>query len=99
VFPKPQINELLRKYTLVQLYTDRVPPKFQGATTAAENVKFLYDRFKSAQLPTYVILKPLENGDFEEVSRYPEGKINHVEAFAEFLQQPLEAASARASSE
>ena len=52
-------------------------------------------RFKSAQLPTYVIVKPLPDGGYEGVSRYPEGKINNVDGFAEFLEKPLQANVAR----
>jgi hypothetical protein len=86
VFSKPEIKQLLDQYVIVQLYTDKVPPKIQQpATSAEENRDLLIERFQSAQLPLYVIL----NADDEEIARYDEGKINNVDAFAEFLRKPL----------
>jgi hypothetical protein len=79
----------------VQLYTDKVPAYYQPTTSAEENRKLLNDKFGTAQLPTYVILKPLGNGEYQEISRYEEGKINNVEAFLEFLRKPLEGSGAR----
>jgi hypothetical protein len=97
VFPLPKIKDLLNQYTLVQLYTDAVPPKYQPTTSALENRQLLHERFGTAQLPTYVILRPMDNGEYQEVSRYPEGKINNVEAFAEFLSRPLASLSSVAT--
>lgn len=93
MFSKAQIKDLLRQYTLVQLYTDVVPPHYQPTTSAEENQKLLNEVFGSAQLPLYVIVRPLGEGKFEEISRYEEGKINNVAAFTEFLKQPLQAAN------
>jgi hypothetical protein len=73
----------------VQLHTDKVPPIYPEATTAEENKKFQQENFGTLQLPLYVILKPLANGKFEEVGRYVEGKINNEDAFAKFLEGPL----------
>jgi hypothetical protein len=89
VFSKPPIKQLLSRYELVQLYTDRVPVQFEPTTSAAENRALQNDRFGSAQLPLYVILKPTGNGQFEEVDRYVEGKINDVPGFMQFLEKPL----------
>jgi hypothetical protein len=89
VFSKLAIKDLMNQYTLVQLYTDVVPAYFEPTTSAAENLKLLHTRFGTAQLPTYVILKPRGNGQYEEVSRYDEGKINNVAGFADFLQKSL----------
>lgn len=89
MFSKPNIKSLLHQFTLVQLYTDKVPPHFQKYTTAEENRQLLQDKFGTAQLPTYVILEPLTDGNFKEVARYDEGKINKVDAFAQFLQDGL----------
>jgi hypothetical protein len=87
VFSKPEIKQLLDHYVVVQLFTDKVPPKIQQpATSAEENRDLLIERFQSAQLPLYIIL----NADDQEIARYDEGKINNVDAFAEFLRKPLE---------
>jgi hypothetical protein len=87
--------DLLNRYTLVQLYTDRVPPYFQPTTSAQENKTLQIDGFGTAQLPLYVILKPLGDGKYQEVDRYLEGKINDVDAFMNFLRKPLSPANSR----
>ena len=53
------------------------------------NRSFQSEKFGTAQLPLYVILKPLADGTFEEVDRYIEGKINDIPAFADFLRKHL----------
>lgn len=93
MFSKPSIKELLHHYTLVQLYTDAVPAKYQPTTSAEENRRLLNEKFGTAQLPLYVILKPLGEGQYKEISRYEEGKINNVAAFTQFLREPLESSS------
>ena len=101
MFPRPEIKELMNRYTLVQLHTDRVPRKYDGAspTDADENKKFQQENFGDLQLPLYVIVEPLGNGKFKEVARYNEGKINNVAAFADFLRKPLEANGATAGTQ
>jgi thiol:disulfide interchange protein DsbD len=103
VFPKPEIKKLLGRYSLVQLYTDKVPNKYYsqeertrfGNSTArqradaAENLQFQRREFDTEQLPLYVILRPLADGKYEVRARYDEGKINDESAFARFLSQPL----------
>jgi len=89
VFSQPVIEQLLNQYTLVELYTDVVPPRYQPSTSADENRSFLNEKFGTAQLPLYVILKPLGDGRYEEIGRYDEGKINNSAAFAEFLRMHL----------
>jgi hypothetical protein len=90
VFSQPRVKQLLTQYTLVQLYTDTVPPEFQQFGTAEQNRRLQQERFQTAQLPLYVILEPQPGGDFKEVDRYIEGKINNVEAFVGFLREGLE---------
>lgn len=102
VFPMKDVRELLKKFVLVQLYTDRVPDKlyspeersaFQGSATkqradAIKNLDFQKLKFNTEQLPLYVVVKPDANG-FVEVARYDEGKINDVSAFVKFLRSGL----------
>jgi thiol:disulfide interchange protein DsbD len=102
VFPIKDVRELLKKFVLVQLYTDRVPDKlyspeersaFQGSATkqradANKNLDFQKLKFDTEQLPLYVIVKPDTSG-FVEVARYDEGKINDVSAFVKFLRSGL----------
>jgi cytochrome c biogenesis protein CcdA len=103
VFTKREVNELLKKYIRVQLYTDRVPNKLytpeeltgpKGAVAeqireALANRAFQASAFGDARLPLYVILRPLPGGEYKEVARYDEGKINNPAAFAAFLRAPL----------
>jgi thiol:disulfide interchange protein DsbD len=102
VFPMKDVRELLKKFVLVQLYTDRVPDKlyspeersaFQGSATkqradANKNLDFQKLKFNTEQLPLYVVVKPDANS-FVEVARYDEGKINDVSAFVKFLRSGL----------
>ena len=102
VFPMKDVRELLKKFVLVQLYTDRVPDKlyspeersaFQGSATkqradANKNLDFQKLKFDTEQLPLYVIVKPDASG-FVEVARYDEGKINDGSAFVKFLRSGL----------
>jgi thiol:disulfide interchange protein DsbD len=96
VFPLPEVQERLQQYVLVKLYTDTVPAKYyRGAdrsnlakheADAGRNLKFQKDHFKTEQLPLYVIMEPADNADgFRTVAVYPEGKINFVNQFVEFL--------------
>ncbi len=103
VFPMKDVRELLKKFILVQLYTDRVPDKlysaderssFQGSATkqradANKNLDFQKLKFNTEQLPLYVVVKPDADG-FIEVARYDEGKINDVSAFVNFLKAGLQ---------
>jgi hypothetical protein len=93
VFSRPFIKDFLSRYTLVQLYTDRVPPQYEPTTTAEQNRTFLSEKFGTAQLPLYVIVRPQEDGSFAEIDRYDEGKINHIDSFAEFLRKHLSSQS------
>jgi cytochrome c biogenesis protein CcdA len=102
VFSRPSVRDLLRSYTLVQLYTDRVPDKFypreerktlrsgtaRQTSDGVKNRQFQGSKFGTTQLPLYVILRPTADG-YEEVARYSEGKINDAEAFEDFLAGPL----------
>jgi thiol:disulfide interchange protein DsbD len=111
VFTKPTVKELLLKYTLVQLYTDKVKQKLyteeelqefgtsvaRQKEEAAANRKFQGERFNDTRLPLYVILQPLGDGKFREVARYDEGKINDPAAFVRFLRNPLQGRSAAAT--
>lgn len=104
IFPQPEVKELFRRYTLVQLYTDVVPNELYppevraqlGSGTARQradaqaNLKFQREHFDTEQLPLYVILQPLADGKFRELARYDEGKINDVAAFLDFLRKPLQ---------
>lgn len=97
VFPKPEVRDLFKQYTLVQLYTDEVPPTFYesdpGLTRreadATANFEFEKKAFGQEQLPLYVILKPEPNGKTTVVGVYDEGKINNEGKFVEFLKNGL----------
>ncbi len=97
VFPRPAVRELLKKYTLVSLYTDEVPAAYyltpasrtQRREDAAANLGFQRALFGTEQLPLYVLLDPQVSGAVKVVAVYDEGKINDVPRFTEFLAAPL----------
>jgi thiol:disulfide interchange protein DsbD len=99
VFTKDEIKDLFKKYRLVQLYTDTVPKEYYPKSApigrreadAAANLAFQLKAFGTEQLPLYVILEPQPGDKIDVVGVYPEGKINDVPAFIEFLRKPLEA--------
>lgn len=81
----------------MQLYTDEIPkgsykeaPDDAKRETDAEiNLKFQKAIFKTEQLPLYVVVKPVEGGQFEIVGTYDEGRITKLDKFVEFLKKPL----------
>jgi thiol:disulfide interchange protein DsbD len=99
VFPRPEVEELLKQYTEVQLYTDTVPAKLYNGSPpplaerdaeAARNKEYQVGEFKTEQLPLYVILEVQADGSRKTLGVYPEGKINDVSKFVEFLRKPLD---------
>jgi hypothetical protein len=95
VFSQRSVKDLLSRYARVQLYTDVVPVRYEPTTSAAENRQLMSEKFGNAQLPLYVILKPLPGETYQVVDVYNEGKINNVEGFIDFLQKPLAANTAK----
>lgn len=97
VFVKEEVKALFKKYVRVQLYTDVIPEGLYKSAPAEEkreqdaevNQKFQKATFKTEQLPLYVIVKPVDGGQFEVVGVYDEGRINKLDKFLEFLQKPL----------
>jgi thiol:disulfide interchange protein DsbD len=98
VFSRPEVRDLLRRYTLVQMYTDDVPVEFyvtppeklDRKQEAAANLDFQKAVFGTEQLPLYAVLAPQADGSVTVAAVYEEGKINDVPAFVEFLKKPLE---------
>jgi thiol:disulfide interchange protein len=98
VFPRAEINSVLKKYELVQMYTDDVPAEFYTRslpTSAREaegevNLNFQRKVFGTEQLPLYVILEPQAGGGAKVLGVYDEGLINDPAKFADFLKKPLE---------
>lgn len=92
MFSREEIQELLKGYVLVQLYTDRVPEFYAGGSTAEENQKLLEERFGTGALPYYVIVEPTPDGDFRKVASYGDqgnGLITDVPDFAKWLRENM----------
>jgi thiol:disulfide interchange protein DsbD len=103
VFPRPEVRDLLQRYRLVRLYTDKVPDSYYSAavrggfgsstdrqrTDAAANLEFQRGAFGTEQLPLYAILEPQADGEIRVAGTYTEGKINDPAAFVDFLRKPL----------
>lgn len=93
----PGVSESLRKYKLVQVYTDDMPLEAYKSPPSAQvrkgeadaNAEFQNQNFGTKQLPLYVILQPLANGNVRIADVYSEGKINDKDAFAAFVSKPL----------
>jgi thiol:disulfide interchange protein len=99
IFPRPEIDELLRMYVLVQMYTDEVPLEFYSTPRSLaereDEARIANQEFQRAstggdeRLPLYMILEPLPNGRTRVLDVYEESKINDPAAFAAFLRKPL----------
>ena len=97
VFPKPEVRNLLKRYRVVQLYTDTVPESIYESAPdldkreddAGANLRFQRDYFRDERLPLYAILKPEPGGKAKVVAVYFESKINDEAAFIEFLKNGL----------
>jgi thiol:disulfide interchange protein DsbD len=99
VFIKPEVKNLLSRYVLVHLYTDNVPSEYHSTTTGAQNHDFQTTQFRDDTLPLYAIVRPTDNGGYEVVGEYKEGKINNVAGFTQFLHDPLAGPGADARAE
>ena len=83
VFPRPEIKALLDRYELVKLYTDT-------REQVGDTNKWLQEAgFGTLELPLYVILEPLDGGKIR-IHGSTGGKIQDTQAFAAFLQAPLD---------
>ena len=91
MFSQPQIEDLLKRYVVVLLYCDTVPPGGQ-VPDAAGAVRLRKEKFNNEALPFYAIVRPTGGEGFETVRVYGEGLIRDVDAFARFLREPLEGA-------
>ncbi len=96
VFPLPEVQRLLKKQRLVQLYNDTIPPQSYASPPSAgeqkedalENLDLERTKFGTEQLPLYAILKPEPNSTkVKVVAVYNEGKINSVDRFVAFLKK------------
>jgi thiol:disulfide interchange protein DsbD len=97
VFTKPEVQALMQRYRLVQLYTDTVPESLYETAPSGDkreadgdaNRAFQEKYFGTLQLPLYAILKPEAGGKGTVLGVYAEGKINRVDLFTDFLRKPL----------
>jgi thiol:disulfide interchange protein len=102
VFSKPEIQALFKDYLVAQIYTDTLPADLYapalraqfGNNTARQiqdadvNSAFQQKAVDTLQLPTYAVLEPKADGKIAILGIYPEGRINDITAFAEFLRDP-----------
>jgi thiol:disulfide interchange protein DsbD len=78
IFPQTDVKELMSKYVLIRLYTDR-----RNDPTNVKNKNLQQSRYRSIELPLYVILKP--NEDLIATSSYSSDK----NQFVSFLKKGL----------
>jgi hypothetical protein len=94
VFSQPQIEDLFKRYVVVRLYCDTVPPGDKQVPDAAGAVRLRNEKFHNEALPFYAIVRPTGGeGEFETVRVYGEGLIRDPDSFARFLREPLEGPS------
>ena len=82
IFSRPSVRKLLRKYTLVRLYTDGGKPEHEA------NLQLQRTRFHTIALPLYALMTP----DDEIIDTFP-GLTRDAEEFISFLQQGLKPSS------
>ncbi len=106
VFSRPDIQHLLKPYTVVQLYTDIVPKEFYlpelvkdlaRCEDDAVEVNRAFERalFDSIELPLYAVLEVRADKVYL-VGGYDESRIQNPTAFAEFLRHPEQWAGKKA---
>ena len=78
MFPRPEIDELLRQFVLVRLYTDGGEPEH------AANMEFEQERFGTIALPLYAIMGPND-----EILGVSEGLTREASKFEGFLRKGL----------
>jgi thiol:disulfide interchange protein DsbD len=102
VFPKPDIKNAMLQYTLVQLYTDKVPSKYYSPeerakpdfgparlrADAQKHLEFQRKEFDTEELPLYAILQPLGDGKYKVLGTMG-GLIQSEAEFLGFLRKPL----------
>ena len=96
IFSQNDVKAEFEKYTLLKLYTDTVPMEYYptdklDATTPVEqendgevNRLLERNRFKTTELPFYVVIEP-DGNDYKEIGRYSIGLIRDKEEFLRFL--------------
>ena len=102
VFTRGEIHKLFADYRLVQHYTDWVPDQFYQtkveksyrAREADMNKAFEKEMFGTEQLPLYVTMEVTKDKVYVR-GIYQEGKINDVNAFADFLRKSTKPRAAK----
>lgn len=79
MFPKAKIEQLMKKYVLVRMYTDR------RDSVNLSNRKMENDKFGTIAMPFYVIV----NSNNETISTFP-GLTREEDDFAKFLSKGLQ---------
>lgn len=101
VFPLARVQNELKQYVLLQLYTDWVPLPGLSRTEATKlgmKNKEYQGEMVTPALPTYAIYKPDPNvplgsdPEFEKslILGTKEGRIDDIDGFVEFLRRPLQ---------
>jgi Thioredoxin-like len=99
VFTRPEIQQSLEKFELVQIYGDEVPARAYTSdpgddarnAEAIANAKFQLNLFGDVARPLYAILVPKPDGKLKLLG-IREGKINDPGEFATWLRDSLEQA-------
>ncbi|HZZ81976.1 MAG TPA: hypothetical protein VFE62_25985 [Gemmataceae bacterium] len=94
-FREPRVRTAMKRYLLVMLHVDWVPPAFLLTPTHGElrkvgeaNLKFEQVRFGTLQEPLYAVLQPTGDGDFHVVGIHDQVCLRDTERFESFLHYP-----------
>lgn len=80
VFPKREVDEQLKRFVLVKLFTDGIGEPYE------KQQRFQEETFKTVALPFYAVIEP----DGRIIATFP-GLTRDVSEFAEFLRRAAEA--------
>ncbi len=84
MFKRAEVEELMKNYVVVRLYTDAKKPD-DAKERSERNAKEQLERFKNETLPFYAIVAP----DGNILDTFPEGYTQDVKKFTNFLKRAI----------
>lgn len=80
VFPRKDVSELMKKFVVVQLYTDAAEPN-EFKKRCEKNMQTLLEKYNVSAVPFYAIVSP----DGTRITEFPDGYTPDVAKFKNFL--------------
>jgi len=98
VLSQLRVEQELKNFVKVRLYTDRVPVGTTQVPDAQGARDFRDEKLRNYALPFYVVLKPVTSKKLRKVAFYDKPVIGSPEEFNGFLQRALAASRKGTSS-